>query len=315
MSEFSERVQPEPGVDRRQFLKSAAVAGGGTLWALSGGRFTATALAAARDTSAPTADFSFVQISDTHVGAHTPANPNVIGSFQEAIRRINALPQPPAFVIHTGDHVHLSNPSEFDTAKQLLGTIKADRIFNVPGEHDVFLDQGKRYLRLFGQGTKGRGWTSFDVKGVHFVALVNDAGAVGKGLGALGADQIDFIKKDLAPLSPDAPLVLFSHVPLLPVYPQWGWATEDSPQLLTLVKRFQAVTALNAHIHQIITKRVGNVVMHTTRATAYPDHAPGQIAPTPLVLPAAQLPSRIGIRLGTFAQGMQPLTLTDQSFA
>lgn len=313
MSKSSEYPQHRSGADRRQFLKGAAAAGGGVLWALSGGRLTSTALAAA-----PQADmsgFSFVQITDTHIGAHTPANPNVLGSFQEAIQRINALPQRPSFVIHTGDHAHLSKVDQLDTAKQLLGTIKADRIFNVPGEHDVFADQGKAYLRLFGQGTKGRGWTSFDVDGVHFLALVNDAGAVGKGLGVLGADQLDFIKKDLAPLAADTPLVLFSHVPLLPVYPAWGWATEDSPQLLALVKRFSAVTALNAHIHQIITKQVGNVVMHTSRAVAYPDHAPGQIAPTPLVVPAAQLPSHIGIRLGSFAGGMGPITLKDQSFA
>jgi 3',5'-cyclic AMP phosphodiesterase CpdA len=254
-----------------------------------------------------------VQISDSHVGFHQAANPNVIGTFKEAVQRINALPQRPAFVIHTGDHVHLNKASEFDTAKQILDSVKTDRIFNIPGEHDVFVDQGKLYLQYFGRGTKGRGWTSFDVNGMHFVALVNDAGAVGKGLGVLDADQLAFIKKDLAGLSSDTPLVLFSHVPLLAVYPQWGWATQDSAQLLALVTRFRSVTALNGHIHQIITKQAGNVVMHTCRAMAYPDHAPGQVAPTALTVPAAELPKRIGIRLVGVQAGSSMLNLQDRS--
>jgi 3',5'-cyclic AMP phosphodiesterase CpdA len=307
----------EQATTRRAFLKSTALAAGGLAAGLAGGYATATARAALASTraAAATADFSFVQISDTHIGYKQAANRDVLGTFQEAVARINALPQRPAFVIHTGDHAHLSKASELDTVKQILSTIKVDRVFDIPGEHDVFVDQGKLYLHYFGQGTKGRGWTSFDVNGMHFIALVNDAGAVGKGLGVLGADQLDFIKKDLAPLSSDTPLVLFSHVPLLAVYPQWGWATQDSPQLLALVKRFSSVTALNGHIHQIISRRLGNVVMRTARATSYPDHAPGQVAPSALVVPAAELPRRIGIRLVGVHAGSPMLDLQDRSLA
>ena len=320
MSDYIEHDHQDDGIDRQGFLQCMAWAGTGVVWALTGGRVTSMALAdAARVPATVTADFSFVQISDSHIGFSKAANKNVVGTFEEAVARINALPQRPAFVMHTGDHVHLSKMTEFDTTKQIMGTIKTDRTFNVPGEHDVFVDQGKRYLEIFGRGTQGSGYSSFDLKGVHFLALANVQQAEGQGgltgLGLLGPEQLAFIKKDLAALSADTPLVIFSHVPLLAVYPKWGWATEDSTQVLALVKRFSSVTALNGHIHQIISKTEGNIVMHTAASTAYPLHAPGQVAPAPLVLPAGMLPARIGIRTVGFVRGASSLALKDQPFA
>ncbi len=322
MSDYIEHDHQDDGIDRHGFLKCMAWAGTGVIWALAGGRVTSTALADALRAApgapavVPSADFSFVQISDSHIGFHQAANKNVIGTFEEAVRRINGLPQRPAFVIHTGDHVHLSTMDEFDTAKQIVGTIKTDRTFHVPGEHDVFVDRGKRYLQIFG-GAKGNPYYSFDVKGVHFVALANVQQAEGagglKGLGLLGPEQLAWVKKDLAHLPADTPLVIFSHVPLLAVYPKWGWATEDSAQVLALAKRFSSVTALNGHIHQVISKVEGNITMHTAASTAYPLHPPGNVAPTPLVLPAGELPSRIGIRTVRFVRGNSSLALKDQT--
>ena len=303
------------GIARREFLTRAAAVGTGVLFGVAGGRLAATALAEGLHNAAAAADFSFVQITDTHIGAHSPANKDVAATFEAVVRRINALPQRPAFVIHTGDHVHLSKPAEFDTARQILNTIKAGAVYNTPGEHDVFLDQGKRYLQTFGYGSRQSLYYSFDYRGVHFLALANDSGLVGKGLGVLGAAQLAWIKQDLAPLSSETPLVLFSHVPLLDVYPKWGWATADSAQLLALVRRFSTVTALNGHIHQVVTRRAGNVVMHTANATSYPLHAPGQVAPTPLVLPAAALRKRIGLRDVSVAGAMAPLSIQDQTLA
>ncbi len=306
------------GIDRKGFLRCMAWAGTGVVFGVLGDRVVTTALSdiVQGKAAAPTADFSFVQISDSHIGFHQAANKNVLGTFEEAVRRINALPQRPAFVMHTGDHVHLSTMAEFDTVKQIMGTIKTDQTFNVPGEHDVFIDQGKRYLQVFGQGAKGTGYYSFDYKGVHFLALANVEQAEAEnaglsGLGLLGPDQLAFIQKDLAGLSSDTPLVIFSHVPLLAVYPQWGWATQDSTQVLALVKRFSSVTALNGHIHQIISKTEGNMVMHTAASTAYPLHPPGDLAPSPLTLPAGALPSVIGIRTVQFVRGMSSLALVD----
>ena len=322
MSDYIAHDHQHDGIDRRGFLKCMAWAGTGVLFGVVGDRVVTTALADVVQGKAapPVATFSFVQISDSHIGFHKAANKNVIGTFEEAVRRINALPQRPAFVMHTGDHVHLSTMGEFDTVKQIMSTIKTDRTFNVPGEHDVFVDQGKRYLQVFGQGSRGTGYYSFDYKAVHFLALANveQAEAEGKGLsglGRLGPQQLAFIKQDLARLHSDTPLVIFSHVPLLAVYPRWGWATEDSTQVLALVKRFSSVTALNGHIHQIISKTEGNIVMHTAASTAYPLHRPGDVAPAPLVVPAGELPRRIGIRTVQFVRGRSSLALKDESLA
>jgi 3',5'-cyclic-AMP phosphodiesterase len=245
----------------------------------------------------------------------------VVGTFEEAIRRIHALPQRPAFVVHTGDHVHLSTPVEFDTVKQLVGTIKTDRVFHVPGEHDVFVDRGKRYLQHFGQGSQGSGYYSFDYQGVHFVALANvqqsesESTGAANGHGLLGPEQLAFIKKDLAALSADTPLVLFGHVPPLDVYPKWGWATQDSTRALAQLTRFSSVTVLNGHIHQVFSKTEGNITMHTARSTAYLQHAPGVVAPGAFPIPAGKLVGSIGLRTVNFAQGSSSLAVKDESLA
>ncbi len=324
MSEYIAHDHQDDGIDRKGFLTCMAWAGTGVVWALTGGVATSVALADSQSAAAATAtaDFSFVQISDSHIGFHkATTNKNVIGTFEEAIRRINALPQRPAFVLHTGDHVHLSKLAEFDTVKQIIGTIKTDRIFHVPGEHDVFVDHGKRYLQYFGQGSRGSGYYSFDAHGVHFLGLANVQQAEGdlvgntSGLGLLGAEQLAWIKKDLAPLSADTPLVIFGHVPLLAVYPKWGWATQDSAQVLALVQRFSAVTVLNGHIHQILSKTEGNITMHTAASTAFPQHAPGQVAPGPYPVPAGKLLGSLGYRTVQYAQGTSSLALKDVSLS
>jgi 3',5'-cyclic AMP phosphodiesterase CpdA len=210
---------------------------------------------------------------------------------------------------------------EFDTVKQILGTIKTGHVFNVPGEHDVFVDRGRDYLKYFGKGSRGSGYWSFNAGGAHFLGLANvqasevESKAAGNGLGLLGAEQLAWIKKDLAAVSSDTPIVIFGHVPLLAVYPKWGWATSDTTQVLAELKRFGSVTALNGHIHQIISKTEGNVVMHTGASTGYPLHRPGNVAPEPITVPAGQLPSKIGIRTVQFVQGSSPLALMDRSLA
>ena len=321
MSELIAHDHQDDGIDRKGFLTCMAWAGTGVVWALSGGRVSSIALADTERAvaAAATADFSFVQISDSHIGFHlAAANKNVIGTFEEAIRRVNSLSQRPAFVLHTGDHVHLSKATEFDTVKQLVGTIKTDRVFHVPGEHDVFTDHGKRYLQFFGMGSHGTGYYSFDYKGVHFLALANVQQAEGEingatGLGLLGAEQLAWVKKDLAPLSSDTPLVIFGHVPLLAVYPKWGWATQDSAQVLAMVNRFSSVTVLNGHIHQILSKSEGNITMHTAASTAFPQHAPGVVSPGPFPVPAGKLLGSLGYRTVQYVQGSSSLALKDHS--
>ena len=167
----------------------------------------------------------------------------------------------------------------------------------MPGEHDVIGD-GSEYLKRFGKGTKGEGWYSFDHHGVHFIGLVNVASqGTDKGLGILGSEQLEWLKADVAGLAASTPIVVFGHVPLWAVYPQWGWGTQDGEQALGYLKRFGSVTVLNGHIHQIAQKVEGNMTFHTARSTGFPQPAPGQApAPGPLKnVPAEKLRTMLGL--------------------
>ena len=285
------------GVDRRGFLKCMAWAGTGLVWTLSGGIPMSRAFARNHEKhSAKGADFSFVQISDSHIGFNKPANPDVTATLQTAINKINAMPNPPDFIIHTGDLSHLSKPSEFDTLDQLLKGSSAKQIYFVPGEHDMLTDNGAQYLERYGKGTKGTGWYSFDHKGVHFAGLVNVANLKAGGMGTLGHEQLEWLEADLKGRSASTPIVLFAHIPLWTIYPEWGWGTDDSEQALSYVKRFGCVTVLNGHIHQIMQKVEGKVAFHTAMSTAFPQPAPGA-APSagPMKVPADQLQRVLGI--------------------
>jgi Icc protein len=312
-----ERILPEQqgdGIDRRGFLECMAWVGTGLAWSALGGIFSSRALGQ-QVAAQSNADFTFAQISDSHIGfAHDP-NKNVVRTLERAIARINALPKRPDFLIHTGDLTHLSKPEEFDTCSQVLKTAKTGEVFYVPGEHDVFTDDGKRYLERYGKGTQGSGWRSFDHKGVHFIGLVNVANLKPGGLGTLGKDQLDWLKKDVAGLGDSTPIVVFAHVPLWTVYPKWGWGTDDGAQALSLLKRFGSVTVLNGHIHQTLQKVEGNATFHTARSTAYPQPEPGKAAsPGPIKnLPADKLRSVLGITSVAYVERKHFLAIVDSS--
>jgi 3',5'-cyclic AMP phosphodiesterase CpdA len=316
---MEDRIVQDPsndGVDRRGFLKCMAWAGTGLAWAASGGILGCQRIG--KDT-APSAegDFTFVQLSDSHIGFAKEPNKNVTATFQEAIDRINALPQRPAFVLHTGDLTHLAKPAEFDTVAEILRGARTGEVFCVPGEHDVFTDDAKRYLQRYGKGTRGTGWRSFDHKGVHFIGLVNVMNLKAGGLGVLGPEQLAWLQKDVAGLGDSTPIVVFAHVPLWTVYPQWGWGTEDSAQALALLKRFGSLTVLNGHIHQILQKVEGNVTFHTARSTAFPQPEPGKAdSPGPVKnVPAAKLRSLLGVTSVAYVERGHSLAITDDPLA
>jgi 3',5'-cyclic AMP phosphodiesterase CpdA len=305
-------------VDRRGFLKCASWVGAGTVWTVSGGLLAACGAVATGQggaggaTGAPTG-LSFVQISDSHIGFQGTANPDVLGSFTRAIAQVNALPQRPAFVVHTGDLTHTSTPEQFNTVKELLGTLKTSQVVVVPGEHDTVMGV-KPYLDVFGAGTAGQGWSSFDVGGIHFIALNNVIDVVN--LGHLGAAQLEFIEKDVANLKSDTPIVVFAHIPLWTVYEKWGWGTDDAAQALSSLKRFASVTVLNGHIHQVMSKVEGNVTFSTVTTTAYPLPAPGTApAPAPVTLPADKLHDVLGIREVRHRGANRGFRLTDDHIA
>lgn len=313
----SERAAGE--MDRRGLLRCGAWTGAGILWTLrggiAGGAILGEAACATKGAygAAASRPLTFVQISDTHIGFNRPANPNPGDTLRRTIARIKALPQAPDFILHTGDITHTSTPQQFDDAHALLQELSIPIHFT-PGEHDTQDEGGgKEYLSRFGAGTRGDGWYSFDAGGAHFIALVNVVHLNPGGLGSLGADQIAWLRDDVAYLPASTPIVLFAHMPLWAVYPQWGWGTADAEEAMALLRRFGSVTVLNGHIHQVQQKIEGNVRFYTARSTAYPQPAPGAgPSPGPLVVPPAQLPGMIGMRSVEVRPGQSALAITEQ---
>jgi 3',5'-cyclic AMP phosphodiesterase CpdA len=251
-----------------------------------------------------------VQISDSHIGFNKAANQDVAGTLQLALDKINALPAAPDLLLHTGDITHASRPAEFDTAQQLIKSARAGETFYVPGEHDIATDDGALYLERFGKGTQGTGWYSFTHKGVHFIGLNNcqQVDAMGK----LGDEQLRWLKADLGAQSASTPIVIFAHIPLWMVYPEWGWGTPDAAEALTYLKRFGSVTVLNGHIHQVVQKVEGNVSFHTAASTAFPQPAPGAAPHAgPMVVPAGQLKNLLGIAEVRYIARQSHLAIVD----
>lgn len=314
------KSEKSDGVDRRGFLECMAWAGTGVLWLMSGGVMKSMAMSHMIDQSTgklkkglivPPSDFSFVQISDSHIGFNKAANPDVVGTLNAAIAKINNMPVAPSFVLHTGDLTHLAQAEEFDTLEQSLKSVKTEKIFYVPGEHDV-TDNGKLYLERYGKGTIGDGWYSFDSHGVHFIGLVNVSDHVDAGLGKIGAAQLKWLEADLKPLSSSTPIVVFAHIPLWAVYPTWGWGTEDSAQALTFLKRFGSVSILNGHIHQTVQKVEGNMTFHTACSTAFPQPAPGTTpGPGPMKVPAEKLRQMLGLTSVNYVENGHTLAIVD----
>jgi len=196
----------------------------------------------------------FVQISDTHIGFNKDANPDVAATLNRSIDLVNALSRLPAFAIHTGDVTHLSKAEQFDTASQLLSRLRVSELHVVPGEQDVTDGPGTEFFARYGKPSNNRGYYSFDARGVHFVALVNVMHFEAGGLGALGPDQLAWLKDDLAGRATSQPIVVFAHMPLWTIYAPWGWGTNEGAVIAALLRRFGSVTVLCGHIHQIVQK-------------------------------------------------------------
>jgi 3',5'-cyclic AMP phosphodiesterase CpdA len=311
--ELSPSGDRENEPSRRKVLECMTWAGTGALWTLAGG--VPRSIGLIGETNAQEAGFTFLQFSDSHIGFDKPANPDAHGTLIEAVGKVKALPVRPAFMIHTGDISHLSKPEQFDTADQILGGTRLD-VHYVPGEHDVLDEERRLYVDRYGRGAKGPGYYSFDAGGAHFIGLVNVVDLKSGGLGNLGAEQLAWLEADLASRGASVPIVVFAHIPLWTVYPEWGWGTEDSAQALAMMRRFGSVTVLNGHIHQVMQKVEGNVTFHTARSTAFPQPAPGTApSPGPMKVPEGQLRSLLGTTDVTFRRGAERLALIDRTLA
>ena len=301
-------------LDCRGFLHCMAWVGTGALWTMAGGSLKGMPLehgahqAHGGDVGG---GLRFVQISDSHIGFSKPANADVTATLRSAVAKIKAASDRPSFVLHTGDLTHLSKASEFDTLQQVLSEL-ALPVFYVPGEHDVLEDDGASYLQRFGRGTRGAGWYSFDQAGVHFIGLVNVVNLKAGGLGSLGDEQLEWLEKDVAHLTSSTPIVVFAHIPLWSVYPEWGWGTDDSARALSYLRRFGSVSVLNGHIHQVMQKVEGHVSFHTAASTAFPQPAPGTApSPGPMTVSADRLKQLLGLSRMSFHDVNHPIAITD----
>jgi hypothetical protein len=303
---------------RRRALKCLAYGGAGTLFALSGGVFTPIDLAAAASSerSKRLGRPLFVQLSDTHIGFNKDANPDVNGTLGRAIEHVNAMPEQPALILHTGDITHLSRPAEFDLAQQMFARLRTGEMHTVPGEHDTTDPGVTEYFSRFGAASGGKGYYSFDHSGVHFMALVNVLEFKAGGLGTLGDEQLAWARADLRARTSETPIVVFAHMPLFTVYEPWGWGTGDAGALLEELRRFGSVTILNGHIHQVVQKVEGAITFHTARSTAYPQPAAGQGAgPGPLTVASGELPGMLGVSSVAVVEHPRSLAISDRTLA
>jgi len=306
----------KPRINRRQALQClAGWSGAAVVWSVAGGVPRALGATGAGSVAAAQRDaLTFVQISDTHIGFHREANPDVEGSLRRAIADIHGLPVAPAFVVHTGDVSHLSKPEEFGRARELLQEIHVDRVHTVPGEHDTIDEGATGYLRYFDHDGKGRSWYSFDQAGVHFIGLNNVLNFKLGTLAALGDDQLAWLRDDLRGVARSTPVVVLAHIPLWTVWEPWGWGTADSAQALALLRPFGSVTVLNGHIHQVLQKVEGNVALHTAMSLAYPLPSPGQAGvgePGPVTVAGSELGKLLGTRRVEVVRGQNALALID----
>src|SRR5437868_1804755 len=211
--------------DRRSFLKIAGSSLGiGVLYsaypaAASAGEAGNLFSELGKATGEKVSPFSFLQLSDAHVGFNGPPDPLGTKAFERAVEMVNALPQSPDLVLFTGDLIHdTENKDEqaqrIKLFKEISGRLKVGKVMYVPGEHDAGLDGGEIYRNAFGESTY-----SFDHRGVHFVGLDN----VSRAKPEVGAEKIAWLKKDLARFPKSAPIVVFTHRPLFDLKPEWEW--------------------------------------------------------------------------------------------
>jgi hypothetical protein len=312
MQTDSEDTQPDNQPDRRTFMECAAWIGTGLLWTVVGGVPQTVGLIDSAQAESLQDGFTFLQMSDNHIGFKAGPYQDVPGTLQAAVGKAKALPRRPSLMLHTGDISHLTKEEQFDTADAINNTLGVD-VHHVPGEHDM-LDPGKKlYLARYGKKTKGDGWYSFDDHGVHFIGLSNVLHMGADGQWLLGADQIAWLADDLRTVRNSTPIVVFAHVPLWTIYAKWGWGTSDTAAALPLFRRFGSVTFLNGHIHQIVQKVEGNIAYHTARSTAFPQPEPGTAPHSGpiMTIAAGAVGNYLGITSATLHSTNSRLAITD----
>jgi len=296
----------ERTVDRREFLKLAGL----------GGVVFASGLGVAGCASGPkgrpesgSEDFYFVQLSDVHWGFEGPPNPDSHGTLPKAIDAVNALAQPPDFVVFTGDLTHLTLDAEIRRARMtqfrdVAAQLKVRDVRFLPGEHDASADRGKVYQEFFGPTHY-----TFDHKGVHFIALDN----VSDPRGAIGEEQLAWLAADLAKVQSTTPIIVLTHRPLFDLAPDWGWATPDAARAIDLLSPFPRVTVFYGHIHQENHRMTGAIAQHAAKSLIFPMPPPGSPDHKPIAWDPAQPYRGLGWRQIETGEKNEPVEI--QEFA
>jgi 3',5'-cyclic AMP phosphodiesterase CpdA len=310
-------------IDRRAFLKIAGTSlGMGSLYQVAplyGATRTAkeTSAQLGKANGEAVTPFSFVQISDSHVGFHGAPNPLGTKAFERAVTMINELPRRPDLILFTGDLIDDSEYSDINEKnlkrfREIVRGLKVQNIKYVPGEHDAGLDGGLLFREAFGET-----YYSFDHRGVHFVALDN----VSRGRPEVGPEQIAWLKKDLARFPSTAPIIVFTHRPLFDLKPEWEWFTVDGDSVMNVLAPYQNVTVLYGHIHTEHSQQTAHARHHAARALifAFPAPAPGgdkKPRPFDKTQPFKNLGIReIGVRGGTAPLAINDIELTRREFS
>ncbi len=305
--------------DRRSFLKIAGTSLGiGVLYsaypaALAKGHVGDMFDTLGRQNGEKPTPFSFIQLSDAHVGFNGPPDPLGTKAFERAVDLINALPQRPDLVLFTGDLTHDTEDKDVHSQRmkqfqEISKRMKVPVIRHVPGEHDAGLDGGALYREFFGESHY-----SFDHRGVHFVALDN----VSRAKPEVGAEQLAWLKKDLSRFPKTAPIVVFTHRPLFDLRPDWEWFTSDGDDVMNVLTPYDNVTVLYGHIHRDDEHQTGNVHHHAARSLifAFPDPTTVQGPRKPIPFDKDHPFKNLGIRTvnvnGKPAPGTQSLSIED----
>ncbi|HEX5092110.1 MAG TPA: metallophosphoesterase [Burkholderiales bacterium] len=260
-------------VDRRQFMRLAGLGGAVFASALARAAEPMGRAGAAQTYGAESDEFFFVQLSDTHIGFEGAPNPDALGTLPKAIAAVNALETQPDFIVFTGDLTHTTDdPQErrrrLALFRDMVGELKNRNLRFMPGEHDGSLDRSAAFQEFFGPTHY-----TFDHKGVHFIVLdnVSDPRAV------LGDEQLAWLQSDLERQSRDARIVVLTHRPLFPLYPQWDWATRDGDRAIELLMPYRHVTVFYGHIHQEHHFKTAHIEHHAAKSLIFPLPAPGSL--------------------------------------
>ncbi len=267
-------------LSRRDFLKSAgALATAGCL------PLTTVELAFADQRK----NFTFAYVSDSHI-QHIKGSDFVRNWDRGLIRAVaetNLLTPKPDFVVFGGDLAQLGKKSELDHGAEMLARLN-NKVYCVMGEHDYYLDLGEYWSELYGPH-----YYSWDHKGVHFVVLnsiltydkwtyerwptaeqrMNEMAGLDNPNGSpfmVGKKQLEWLRQDLAKVTKETPVVVFSHSPIQKIYKGWNFWTEDAEQVQALLRPLDDVTVIYGHVHQIQYNQIGNISFHAVMATAWP---------------------------------------------